>query len=236
MVKYSPTIAEIKKTNLDDTFFGKYLYRNLATYFTYALARTSLTPNIISVLSLIFTLLAGICFAFATYSFLFLGFFLLQIGMILDYCDGQVARLKKLGTKRGAWFDVILGMIQNNLLVLGIVIGLIRVSPIGMTNPIWLLGFMTLFAWNMTCFVHLVAMIFFPKLELKQTKLASRVRKGFRIRPQYLSIGSDVYFVVFGICALVNQFILSLWLLGILGNLYWIAVSVYLFINTKHVK
>lgn len=230
------TIKDIKKTNLDDTFFGKYVYRFLATYLTYFLARIPLTPNHISILSLLFALVAATFFGLGTHANLIIGFILLQIAMILDYCDGQVARLKGLGSQRGAWFDVLLGMIQNNLIVLGIIIGLLHTHASSQSDLIWLLGFLTLFAWNMTCYVHLVAMIFFPKLELKSSKLAGKVRKGFHIKPQYLSVGSDVYFVLFGITALFGHLEVSLGILTVLGNLYWIAVFFYFFFNTKHVK
>lgn len=231
-----PTIVDIKKTNLDDTFFGKYIYRFLATYFTFFLARTPLTPNQVSILSLLFALLAAVFFGFGNLQLAIIGVVFLQIGMILDYCDGQIARLKKLGSNRGAWFDVILGMIQNNLLILGVTIGLLRTHASLGVNSIWLLGFFTLFAWNMTCYVHLVAMIFFPKFELKSSKLANKVRKGFHIKPQYFSIGSDVYFILIGLGELFSFVPYVLFLLSILGNLYWIAAACYFFFNTKNVK
>lgn len=227
------TISDIKKTNLDDTFFGTYFYRKLSTYFTYFLVKTSLTPNHISVLSLLFALVGAGFFAYGTFQGFFIGNLLVQVGMILDYSDGQVARLKKLGTKRGAWFDVVLGMIQNNVLILGMMVGLyIQTHSL---VPLFI-GFWTLFAWNMTCFVHLNAMIFFPNLELKKTTTATKVKKMFFVKPQYLSIGSDVYFVVLGFSSLVGLLLPALLFMAILGNSYWIVVAAFMFIRTKNVK
>lgn len=227
------TIKEIKRTNLEDTFFGTYFYRKLATYFSYFLVKTPLTPNHISFLSLLASLAGALFFTRSDYPSLLTAAFLIQVGMVLDYSDGQIARLKGLATKRGAWLDVILGMIQNNIIVLAIILGLyIKTTNIAS----WIIGFFVLFAWNMTCFVHLVAMIFLPKLEIKKTALGKDIKKGFRIQPQYLSIGSDVYFVVFSVSAILNSLSKGLLLMAILGNLYWLVAGSYIFLTTKHVK
>lgn len=231
MKKY--TISEIKKTNLKDTFFGTYFYRKLSTYFTFFIARTTLTPNQVSILSLVFALTGSLFFVFPSVSNYLIGNILLQIGMILDYSDGQIARLKKLGTKRGAWFDVILGMIQNNIFVFCLTAGLYLTTKSLLAAVI---GFFVLFAWNMTCYVHLNAMIFFPNLELKSTKAASRVKKRFFVKPQYLSIGSDVYFIVLGLSSLFGLLWYGLIFMLILGNLYWIAVGTFMFRSTKKLR
>lgn len=227
------TIEQIKKANLEDTFFGMYFYRKIATYFTYFLAKTRLSPNQISILSLTFALLGVLFFSFGGYTNFIIGAILIQIGMILDYSDGQIARLKKLGTRRGAWFDVILGMIQNNLIILGIVLGLYKMSH---DIFVFIIGFIVLFAWNMTCYVHLNAMIFFPNLILKRTDLAKKVSGGIKIKPQFFSIGSDVYFVFIGLGAIFSRLLDSLVLLSVLGNIYWIAIALFMFKNTKNVK
>lgn len=225
-MKYS--IAKIKKTNLQDTFFGTYFYRKFATFFTYILARLPITPNQISFLSLITSILGAVLFSFGSYTFNVFAAILIQVGMILDYSDGQVARLKGLGSQRGAWLDVLVGMIQNNLIILGVAIGLTHSNNSQLT---WILSFIVLFAWNMTCYVHLNAMIFFPKLELKSTDLAKNLKKGININPQFLSIGSDVYFVAIGVSALFSVLKEGLIFLSILGNLYWISIFIFIFIK-----
>lgn len=227
------TIKDIQKTNLDDTFLGTYFYRKIATYFTYYLSKTFLTPNHISVLSLAFALFGAYLFSQGSWFSFFWGNIFIQIGMVLDYSDGQVARLKRLGSNRGAWFDVILGMVQNNLIILGMIIGLYHLTS---SISVWILGFFLLFAWNMTCYVHLNAMIFFPNLTLKKTKFASKVKKRMFIKPQYLSIGSDVYFVILGFSAPLGILIPAMIFMILLGNVYWITVAIFMFKNTKNVK
>lgn len=232
MKKYS--IKQIKKTNLKDTFLGTYFYRKLSTYFTFFIAMTPLTPNHISVISMIVGLAGCYFFALGTFNGYLLGNILLQTGMILDYSDGQVARLKKLGSSRGAWLDVVLGMIQNNIFVLCLMIGLYVQSHL--LIPL-IIGFIVLFAWNMTCYVHLNAMIFFPALTLKETAFAGKVKKRFFIKPQYLSIGSDVYFIVLGVGSLIGFLFPALIFMAVLGNLYWIAVGAFMFLsNPKNLE
>ena len=225
------TISEIKKTNLKDTFFGKFFYRKLATYFTYFLVKKNLTRNQVSFLSLIFALIGAAFLATGTYSSMVLGVILVQIGMILDYSDGQIARLRKKGTQRGAWLDVLFGMIQNNILILAIILALTNNGFNDRAS--WFLGFIVLFAWNMTCFVHLNAMIFFPKLELKKTEIANKVRSGLKLQPQFFSIGSDVYFVFIGLGVIFSLLWESLVLLAVLGNLYWVTVFLFIFYTRK---
>jgi hypothetical protein len=99
-----------------------------------------------------------------------------------------------------------------------------------------LLGFTVLFAWNMTCYVHLNAMIFFPNLQLKKTNVGTDIERKFKINPQFFSIGSDVYFVVIGIGAIFSILRYSLVFLSVMGNLYWIAVFIFIFSRTKNVK
>jgi phosphatidylglycerophosphate synthase len=67
--------------------------------------RTSITPNQITALSLVFGLTAGVACLFGSYASLLIGAFLLFGGYVLDNCDGEIARLKNMRSIFGMRFD-----------------------------------------------------------------------------------------------------------------------------------
>ena len=68
------------------------------------LIRTSLTPNMISVLINVIGVLCGPLYALGHPV---LGAVFMQIATVLDRCDGEVARIKLMETKKGQWVDTI---------------------------------------------------------------------------------------------------------------------------------
>lgn len=228
MINYS--LSDIRKFSGEDALVGRFYYRKVATYFSFVFAHTKITPNMISFISLIFGVISAFFFAFGSTPYLYLAAFFSQIAMIMDYSDGQIARIKGMGSKRGAWFDVVNGAVQNNLIILGILIGIFRTTQ--SVNALFF-GFLSLFAWNMMGFVHLTQMLCMPKQALRDTKLALKVKKGLRIKPQDFAIGGDVYFLIIGIAALLGKLFYALIFMAIVGNIYWISSALYIFIVSK---
>ncbi len=83
--------------------------------------KTSLTPNHISVLT---NIVAGVpCILSYLAGYPLLGAVFMQIAAILDRCDGEVARIKLLETKRGEWVDTISDQITIAGFVISVPIG-----------------------------------------------------------------------------------------------------------------
>lgn len=80
-------------------------FRPISFVFVKIIYNTSITPNQISVLSMLTGIAAGIAIAFGNYTFFIAGGFLLMISNVLDCADGQLARLKQNGTKIGRIID-----------------------------------------------------------------------------------------------------------------------------------
>ncbi len=80
------------------------------------LARTSLTPNAISVL---INLIGMLCGPFYALGYPVLGAVFMQIATVLDRCDGEVARIKLMETKKGQWVDTV----SDQFTVLSFLIG-----------------------------------------------------------------------------------------------------------------
>ena len=103
-----------------DIFF----YRPLSFLFVKLIYSTNITPNQISVVSMLFGILTGVMFGFGTHKFFIFGAIALLISNILDCADGQLARLKKNGTGIGRVIDGFIDYVTGLSIYVGIGIGL----------------------------------------------------------------------------------------------------------------
>ncbi len=110
------------------------LYRPLAFLFVKAVYRTSLTPNQITGLSMLAGLAAGVCFAVGQPTTATVGAGLWALALVLDCADGQLARLKKNGTRLGRALDGLVDYVTGVSAYVGISIGL---KPAGWTAGRW---------------------------------------------------------------------------------------------------
>ena len=86
-----------------DTYFNRKLSRPLTRW----LLQTPLTPNQITILSCVVGLLGASCFFPGGYWGPLLGALLLQGSVVLDCCDGEVARVKFLESPFGDVLDIV---------------------------------------------------------------------------------------------------------------------------------
>lgn len=90
-----------------DSIFSKLFTRRLSRFFTFWLLKidSRVTPNQVSMLSVMLSILAAILFMMPNYWWRLVGVAFLQIGFALDCSDGEIARIKNMSSKFGAWFD-----------------------------------------------------------------------------------------------------------------------------------
>ena len=115
----------------------------ISFFLTRRLIKTSITPNQITAVNL---LLAGVAVFFLSrleYGERVLGGVLMYLSSIIDGCDGEVARLKGLSSKFGAWFDTIADDLSNNLFFTALFIGLHRSTG---ETLYWNVGWWTILA------------------------------------------------------------------------------------------
>jgi CDP-L-myo-inositol myo-inositolphosphotransferase len=99
---------------------SRYLNRPISRRLTRYLVRTPLAPNQISLLSWGLCVSAAALFILGGYWFLALGGLIAQIASIVDGCDGEVARLKRLQSDFGAWLDAVLDRYADGFLLFGL--------------------------------------------------------------------------------------------------------------------
>jgi phosphatidylglycerophosphate synthase len=114
------------------------------------LVKTPLTPNMISVL---INIIGSLCGVFYAIGHPVIGALCLHAATILDRCDGEVARVKLMETKKGEWVDTISDQFTMFSFIIGVPIGYYFTS----NNPIALV----LGGINVSIFVFFVIWSFY---------------------------------------------------------------------------
>jgi len=94
-----------RATKADDGFVATFLSRPVARLLTPVALRLGLTPNGVTLVSVLLGLLAAGAFATGSWPWLVVGAVLLQSSLVVDCVDGDVARYRRAFTPTGAWLD-----------------------------------------------------------------------------------------------------------------------------------
>jgi phosphatidylglycerophosphate synthase len=112
----------------------RYFYRPLARPLTILFLRTPFTPNAISVLSILLSLVGCYIAASPDPMTHVWGLVMLLAGGIVDANDGEVARLRLESSRTGAWLDAMGDDMARIALVLGMGAHVAHLHP---TLPVW---------------------------------------------------------------------------------------------------
>ena len=117
-----------------EEFFDLTFYRPLAFAFVKSVYRLPITPNQVTVLSMLSGLVAARFFADGASGALAWGAFWYALANVLDCADGQLARLQQSGTPLGRLVDGIADYVSSIAIFLGIGAGLAAAG-----TPAWVL-------------------------------------------------------------------------------------------------
>ena len=114
----------------------------------HALAKTGITPNMITGLTLVVAIASAYVFYLGDLIF---GLVLMILTIVMDMFDGAVARAANLSSKFGATFDHTLDRYAEFFFMLGLMMG-----PVGSADKFipWFWGFITLFGMIMASFTR----------------------------------------------------------------------------------
>ncbi|KAA3596806.1 MAG: CDP-alcohol phosphatidyltransferase family protein [Calditrichaeota bacterium] len=121
------------------------IVRKISVYFTWLLLLTPITANGTTVLQGIVGVIGAFLLIYPDYLLCVIGILLLQLGYILDCCDGEIARYYKTSSVNGVFLDLI-----GHEIVIPMMYFCISVGEFQRTGVIWflLLGFSTAF-WSL---------------------------------------------------------------------------------------
>ena len=101
----------------------RYIYRPIGRRIAFALTGTIVTPNTVTLTSLIIVPIASTLIAIDSYLSGIVAALLLQVFWILDLVDGTLARITKRQSKFGWWFDTMVDTIHDTALIVGFSVG-----------------------------------------------------------------------------------------------------------------
>jgi len=110
--------------------------RRISTAITRRLAGTGITPNQVSVATMVVSLLSAACAAVGGYGFWLASGILFQLASILDGADGELAILTFQSSRRGEWIDTLC----DNISYVAFLVGLTAGAHRAMLPPLYFWG------------------------------------------------------------------------------------------------
>ncbi len=107
----------------NDGFFSVFFLRKFSKLFTWAAVRLKMTPNQVTLISFAVGLYSAYQFSQGTFWSIFAGALLLQLSIIIDCVDGELARYTRQFSQLGAWLDAITDRIKEYLVFFALAYG-----------------------------------------------------------------------------------------------------------------
>ena len=202
-----------------DGFFAYWFDRRLSTALSRYLVRTGVTPNQISVATLVPALAGAVLLAMPGTIASGVGALLYWLSTVLDGCDGEVARLKYLELPQGARLDLLCDNVGLVALFLGIVVHAYGEVP----------GIALVYAGAAIVGGMLAAMILEYRLITRP-----RIRRGgaeraltpaeIRRRQLYERLASRDFAYLLPVLAFTGTLSWFVWATALGVNLFWIAL------------
>lgn len=107
----------------NDGFFSVWVLRKFSKVLTWLAVKIGATPNQVTLLSFAIGLYSAYSFSRGDFWSIFLGALLLQLSIIVDCVDGELARYTRKFSKLGAWLDAVTDRVKEYLVFLGLAYG-----------------------------------------------------------------------------------------------------------------
>jgi phosphatidylglycerophosphate synthase len=109
-----------------DGIASKAINRHISLPISWALSRTKILPNHVTLMALVLALAGAATIASGGYVAGIAGMLLVQLGSIIDGCDGELARLRFQFSRVGQWLDTTVDDVANLAYVSGIIVNLMN--------------------------------------------------------------------------------------------------------------
>jgi CDP-L-myo-inositol myo-inositolphosphotransferase len=175
---------------------SRYVNRPVSLRLSRHLVKFPISPNQISFISFMFSMVATGLFFIGGYMNLLFGGFVAQLSSIIDGCDGEIARLKYLESPFGGWFDAVLDRYSDAFMLSGLTwhTYLLKANP-----AVFLIGFMAVIGSFMVSYTA--------------DKYDARMQSNFE---RHIRIGRDIRILLIFFGALLNQ---AFWTLTVIAAL-----------------
>jgi phosphatidylglycerophosphate synthase len=124
LAKINIPMLRLKLANrANDGFFSVFVLRRFSKLLTWAAVNVGATPNQVTIASFAIGLYAALLFAQGDTWSLIGGAILLQVSIIVDCVDGEIARYTRKFSELGAWLDAITDRVKEYAVFLGLAYG-----------------------------------------------------------------------------------------------------------------
>ena len=124
LAKINIPMLRLKMANrANDGFFSVFFLRRVSKLLTWAAVKIGATPNQVTIASFAIGLYAAFLFAQGDTWSLIVGAILLQVSIIVDCVDGELARYTRKFSELGAWLDAITDRVKEYAVFLGLAYG-----------------------------------------------------------------------------------------------------------------
>ena len=113
---------------VDDGFYSTFVIRKASKPLTRLALRWGLSPNTITTISFAIGIGSAVSFSGGSWPWMVFGALLLQVSLIVDCVDGEVARATRRFTAIGAWLDASTDRIKEFAVYGGLAIGSARIG------------------------------------------------------------------------------------------------------------
>ncbi|MFM9098745.1 MAG: CDP-alcohol phosphatidyltransferase family protein, partial [Actinomycetota bacterium] len=107
----------------NDGFFSVFFLRKFSKLLTWLAVKVHATPNQVTLLSFAIGLYSAYLFSRGTFVTILSGAILLQLSIIVDCVDGELARFTRKFSKLGAWLDAVTDRVKEYMVFLGLAYG-----------------------------------------------------------------------------------------------------------------
>jgi 1L-myo-inositol 1-phosphate cytidylyltransferase / CDP-L-myo-inositol myo-inositolphosphotransferase len=191
----------------DSPIIDRYIIRKISGFISGFLIRTTVTPNQVTVISLILGIISGAFFSLGEYTYTITAGLLYFLSTVFDQCDGEVARLKHMETEFGWKLDIIVDAIVNAVIVIGITIA--AYMKMGSVLVI-IAGFFAMTGIS----ISLLLTTYFSHDSKKDTGTKEMLDK---------LNNKDFFYIIMLLSVIFNQMIWFLLIMAVGTNIYWIV-------------
>ena len=191
----------------DSPIIDRYIIRKKSGFISGFLSRTPVTPNQVTIISLIFGIASAAFFSHGKHTYTIIAGVLYFVSTVFDQCDGEVARLKQMETEFGRKLDIIVDAIVNAVIVIGITIAVYTKigSVLVIIAGIFTMTGITISLLMATYFSH-----------------DSKIDTGAKEMLDKLN-NKDFFYIIMLLSVIFNQMIWFLLIMAVGTNIYWIV-------------
>ena len=153
------------------TFYFKYIMRPLSFYGAIPFIILGFSATQVTIFSLLFGVVGNVFFTIGTFNYSFLAICLINISILLDFVDGNIARYNNQSSQYGKFIDGVSGQLIYSLLPICISIGFLK--SLSNYNHSFLNGFQALILGSFASIFHtfIAYLMWRFKAQINETKI-----------------------------------------------------------------